>query len=150
MSDNLLIFIPTHPQYIPSEQAQQEARVLLESCMPHADEVTVCETPEVEFVATGGNLEDIFCPSCGTHLSMSWWMEAMNKAFLETRFNDLTVSSPCCNRAISLNNLRYELPTGFARFRLVVRNPGTDVDDEVILALEALLQCKLKKIWAHF
>jgi hypothetical protein len=148
VSNNLLIFIPTDPQYVPSVEAQQQACTYLEAVVPGADEVSAYEPPDVEFVATGGNWQGVFCPSCGMDLQMSWWVNAMDKAS-ETGFDDLAVCLPCCGWAGSLNDLHYSEPTGFTRFLLVAQNPCTNVANDVDLALEQILGCPLKRIWSH-
>jgi hypothetical protein len=149
VSDNVLIFIPTDPHYIPEPSAQQEARNLLRSFAPDADEVKAQTTDEVELVFTGTNLERILCPVCGTLLDWGWWSDALDTAYSATRFTNLLVTLPCCGAAHSLNDLRYEWPTGFTRFRLEARNPNKRDADAVLPALERILGCQLRQMWAH-
>lgn len=149
MSDNVLIFIPTNPQYIPELPAQLKAEDLLRSFAPNADEVKAQTTDEVELVFTGTNLEKILCPVCGTLLDWGWWTDALDTAFNTSRFTNLLVMLPCCGETRSLNDLSYEWHTGFTRFRLEVRNPNKHNGDAVLPSLERILGCQLRQIWAH-
>jgi len=149
VSDNILIFIPTDPYYIPEHSAQQEARDLLGSFAPDADEVKAQTTDEVELVFTGTNLERILCPVCGMLLDWGWWSDALDAAYSATRFTNLWMTLPCCGTAHSLNDLTYEWPTGLTRFRLEVCNPNKRNADAVLPALERILGCQLRQIWVH-
>lgn len=149
MSDNALIFIPTDPNYIPEPPAQQEARDWLRSFAPEADEVEVQTTDELELVFIGANWERILCPVCETTLAMEWWADAVDAAYNATRLANLLVTLPCCGAVRSLNDLRYEWPTGFTRFRLEARNPNKRNADAVLPTLERILGCQLRQIWAH-
>ncbi len=149
MSDNVLIFIPTDPSYIPEPSAQQEAQNLLRSFAPDADEVKAETSDEVELVFTGTNLERILCPVCETLLDWGWWSDALDAAYSATRFSNLLVRLPCCGATRSLNDVTYEWPTGFTRFRLEARNPKKRHANAVLPALEHILGCQLRQIWAH-
>jgi hypothetical protein len=149
MSDNILIFIPVDSKYTPGASAADQAVELLKEHLPQA-EVTFQIIEDVEFVATGGNLEKIVCPICHAEIDEDWWINAMDEAYEKTRFADLTVTLPCCGNISTLNDLLYEWPTGFARFQLRVLNPGKDVEEATIHDLERILGCSLRKIWAHF
>ncbi|SRR5579884_245754 len=149
MSESTLIFIPTDPEFIPEPEAQWAAAELLKSFLPKSDEVRASTSDEVEFIVTGGNLERILCPACGATVDEDWWIEAMNTAYSESKFANLQVILPCCGTRVSLNDLHYEWPTGFARFRLEAHNPTTDLDGTFVSRLEQILGCKLRKIWAH-
>ncbi len=73
----------------------------------------------------------------------------MNAAY-ETEFRELDTITPCCASNVSLNDLVYEWPAGFARFSLEALNPNIrDLEGEVLRDLEAILSCQLKRIWAH-
>ncbi|MBK8022455.1 MAG: hypothetical protein IPK19_13765 [Chloroflexi bacterium] len=149
MSDNYLRLIPISPEYIPETLASEEAQRQLSAFVPHADEVKVIITDEIEFVDQGGNFERVVCPLCERELDIGWWQEAMDAAYA-TRFASLVVDLPCCHNESSLNSLRYEWPAGFARFVLEARNPGTDLNEAQVHALEQILGCALRKIWVHY
>jgi hypothetical protein len=149
MSVNTLKLIPTSPEYVPRDTVQRWACDFLESFFPGAQETT-CETTEgVRFIDQGQNWERVRCPVCGSELDPEWWSQAMDAAY-QTGFANLLVNVPCCGAVSSLNDLQYELPAGFARFVLKVRDPDKDIDDEQLITLEQVLGCKLRKIWARY
>lgn len=149
MSDNYLRLIPSDTTYVPSLAIGQQARELLALFTINADEVAASEYDEVQFVDAGSNWEGVFCPACGAPIENEIWRTLVDQAFM-TQFANLIVIMPCCGITVSLNDLHYEWPAGFARFVLQARNPGGDVSLEQIQRLEALLGCRLRKIWAHY
>jgi hypothetical protein len=149
MSDNYLRLIPVSPYYIPNATSSEEAQRLFTSFVPHADEVRVSITNEIEFIDQGSNWEQVICPRCGSELGVRWWQEAMDTAYA-TKFTNLFVLMPCCHNECSLNDLRYEGPAGFARFVLEARNPNADLNEAQLHALAQKLGCALRKIWTHY
>jgi hypothetical protein len=149
MSDNTLKLIPASPHYVPTAVAAQEARDLLAVFFSEAAEISSKFTEEARFVDQGANWERVLCPICGTELDEAWWQKAMDAAY-RTNFANLSVILPCCGAMLSLNDLQYEWPAGFARFTLEIRNPGGDLDDYQLRSLEQILGCHLRKIWAHY
>ncbi len=145
---NYLRLIPTNPNFIPEEPAQNQARDLFASFVPQAYKVSSQIYEDITFVDAGSNYERIMCPSCGTTLNHNWWINEMDRAYNKTKFTDLTISTPCCDILCSLNDLRYEWPMGFARFIIEAINPYADIEESQIHILEQILQCKLRKIWA--
>src|SRR5579885_452445 len=126
VSVNTLILIPTEPTYRPGSVLAEQAKALFKTFVPQAKEITIQETEEIQFVATGENLERIICPFCKSLLDEQWWIAAMDTAYETTKFANLTVTLPCCGRVVSLNDLCYDWPTGFACFQLIARDPGND------------------------
>ncbi len=150
MSENYLKLIPNNPQFVPAEDAQIQVVNLLERLLPYADERSVWVTSEIAFVDPGGNLNAVYCPNCGSELLASgWWQQAMDKAYAN-RFRDLSVQMPCCGTALSLDNLRYEWPAGFARSWIEIRNPGViELTARQIKKIEKAFGCPLRVIWSH-
>jgi len=141
--------IPINPSYVPETDAQELARNLFVSSLPDTERVITQVTPEIGFFDCGEYFESVFCPHCHTDLS-DWWLDAMNLAY-ETSFHDLTVTVPCCAKTVSLNDLEYVYPMGFARFVLQARNPPTyQVDMEITKQLELILNTPLREIWARY
>jgi hypothetical protein len=156
MSENWLRLIPADPRYIPSPEAQEQARRALAWLAPRAAEVCATATPHVRFIDPGANLAQIRCPACGVAVT-GWRRLAMDRAWrapasagAESGFGSLAVSMPCCGAATSLHDLEYDWPDGFARFTLEARNPDMrDLTGAQIARLERLLGCRLRRIWAH-
>jgi hypothetical protein len=149
VSDNFLRLIPTDPDYLPTFDARASAIEKLRLWLPAADEITATATADVEFVDQGGNFERVLCPSCGTELALQDWHDAMDRA-AGTAFRDLSMVTPCCGAATSLNDLIYEWPAGFARFVLEAMNPNArDLTERQHRELEEVLGTPLRRIWSH-
>ena len=148
MSDNWLKFIPTAPNYRPPLPAAETAKALLASFVPDADEVVFTFSDTVEFVHNGGNWEGVKCPACGADAE-PWWTDAMNTAN-KTRFSKLEVTAACCGASVSLNELDYPWPVGFAKFVLEAMNPNcNDLTAEQIRQISDCLGCEVRRIWVH-
>jgi len=151
MSDSYLKIIPTQPDYMPSQQAQERLPDLLKALVPRAENVDVVAHDEVGFVDQGENFDSVACPHCKQALDMEWWQDAMGAAS-EKGFSDLAVHLPCCRTNISLNDLDYRMPAGFARFVIEVRNPERDdvLDAHAIAELRDVIGAPIRQIFARY
>jgi hypothetical protein len=148
VSDNWIQFIPADPGYRPKIPAAETAKILLASFVPDADEVSFKFTDNVEFIHPGGNWSGVKCPACGADAE-PWWKDAMNTAY-KTRFSNLQVAAACCGASVSLNELDYLWPAGFAKFVLETMNPNVrDLSDDQTQQLSKCLGCDLRRIWVH-
>jgi hypothetical protein len=147
--DTFLRLIPDDPARVPSATAREQALLLLRRALPAADDVTSQVTEEVRFVDCGDNFEAVLCPRCGADVG-EWWSVAM-EAGQEQGFRDLRITTPCCGRRTTLNELSYSWPAGFARFTLQALNPRLgSLPDRVRQRLEEVLGCSVRIIWAHY
>lgn len=149
MSENMLRLIPTDPLYVPSSDAQAQARTVLASLLSEG-EVSITMMEEVSFIDQGSNFERVLCPCCGAVVPMEWWSQEMDRAYGASHFQDLSIMLPCCQTPSSLNDLDYDWPAGFARFLLEARSPGSDLTPEHVSLLASVLGCSVRKIWAHY
>jgi hypothetical protein len=153
MSDNYITLIPTDPDFVPPAKAQEEARALLETFVPKADEVTARVSERYVFEATS-EISGVLCPVCRRDVD-EWFENLLDEAADAdpegySNFSDLAAITPCCRSSISLNDLDFGWPAGFSRFALDVLNPNVDdLEPAQIQALEKILACKLKRIWEH-
>lgn len=148
MSDNWIVLVPHDAEWTPTAEAAQRCIEMLLRFFPRADQVTPRFESSVSFFGADCDLEGVSCPNCG-HDAQNWWIKAMNKAW-ETRFADLSVTTPCCGTPTSLNDLCYHWPAAFGRFALEVRNPGSrGLSREQHQALELCLGSRLHTIWRH-
>jgi|SRR5665213_2996280 len=148
MSNNWLQFIPSDPNFQPLLQAAEKAKVLLAAFVPGADEVTITFTDTVEFVHPGGNWSGVRCPACGADAE-PWWKDAMALSYT-TKFSDLKVAAPCCGACVSLNDLNYAWPAGFAKFVIEAMNPDVkDLGPDQVRQLSECLGCAVRRIWVH-
>jgi hypothetical protein len=145
MSDNWLTFVPCDPNFQASQEAIAVALSLLRQFAPTTEEITARGDGSVDFYHAGANAETISCPSCAANLR-ECWIAAMDEAW-QSRFEDLSVVTPCCQTATSLNDLNYDAPMAFGRFALELFNPRTKIEDEQQKQLEQILGTPLKEVW---
>jgi hypothetical protein len=149
VSDNWLRLIPTEPAWVPDREAQARIEAAFAALVPRAAEVTVETHEEAVFVDCGGNFESIHCPVCGAALTIASWQEMMDAASA-TRFTALDMPAPCCGTSVSLNDLRYQWPMGFARWEISARSPDRRaLTDAEIRGLEHAVGHSLRQIWQH-
>ena len=149
MSENLLILIPFQPDFIPAQESQRAATAILREMVAAESIVESRTTAFIEFVDAGANFKSIACPLCRREIDTAWWSGAMDAA-ARSEFSDLGIVTPCCHKNTSLNDLVYDFPQGFARFRLQAINPHIPGLEGIQLsALEQALGCNLRVIWQH-
>jgi hypothetical protein len=150
MSSDYLRIIPTDPQWVSDPIAAEAAVAAVRATVPSAKEISTETHEEVTFVDQGGNFESVVCPFCATVLDIEWWQERMEDA-AETAFVDLGLTTPCCNRASSLNDLDYRMPAGFARFVIEVTGPERDVlEPSELEAVATVLGHPVRQVLAHY
>lgn len=130
MSEHIVKIIPQNPFYKVSAPALQSVKAFLETQI-HCDFIEVISAETPFFVDCGANLERISCPQCGTELDFGSWGEMMDKA-AEDEFMSLETEMPCCKKTVSLNNLKYEFPCGFACCSVCIHNPEQFVKENMI------------------
>jgi hypothetical protein len=118
--------------------------------VPDAYEVTVEVSDTIQFFDAGTNWEKTLCPSCRRDVPIEWWQEAMDAAY-SSGFHDLMSEVPCCGLTLSLNELHYDYPQGFARFALIARDPNVKgITESSRQELDDILNCLLRVIWSHY
>lgn len=147
MSDYFTKIVPADPFYRVSDEVKIKVTDYLAAAVK-ADmiEANIYDAPA--FIDCGDNLEKINCPVCGDEISIDWWGEAMEKAYM-SEFHDLEIKTPCCNSLTSLNDLKYYFPCAFACSEFVVMNPEKDIDKSIISEVEKILKLSVCIIKAH-
>ncbi|WP_095091333.1 hypothetical protein [Mesorhizobium sophorae] len=146
MSDTYLSLVPHDPHWHPDEPAAAAAVNVARGLFPQAEHVAVESEEGVTFFDAGANTESVHCPFCGGDIE-EWWGGAMDQAFA-AGFADLSVTTPCCHKPASLNDLRYVWPAAFGVCALTVVNPGvTSLASEQLRAIEQAMRSPLKAIW---
>ncbi|MFJ9721715.1 hypothetical protein ACIRP3_03115 [Streptomyces sp. NPDC101209] len=152
MSDNYLTVIPTDPYWQPGRDAAERASAALSRMLPDDDARRGLEATwqdSVEVVWCGANLKRILCPRCAAECDPGWWAEAVSQRYDEG-FAALVVTVPCCDVETSLNDLVYDWPMGFARFRIEVLYPNRSwLTDEELATLVDALGHPLRQILIH-
>jgi hypothetical protein len=121
MSDFWIQLIPTEPSYVPDEHAVRKLLDLVSDLVPGAERVDVIDEGQVVFVDAGENFQSARCNLCNTTVDLSWWEDQMTSADAGG-FRDLSIEMACCHAVTSLNDLEYDWPQGFARWRLEIMN----------------------------
>ncbi|PKV82588.1 hypothetical protein [Streptomyces sp. TLI_146] len=153
MSDDFLTVIPTDPHWQPGKEAAERASAALSGMLPDSDArlgLRVQWHDGVEVIICGSNLEKISCPHCGSPCATDWWMDTVSEGY-DQGFVSLMAAVPCCGVVTSLNELVYDWPMGFARFRIEVMYPGRSwlTDAELERLSEALMH-PVRQILSHF
>ncbi|MFG3555304.1 hypothetical protein ACGGAQ_13080 [Micromonospora sp. NPDC047557] len=150
MSEDLLRIVPTVPAWVPAQDAADTAAEVVSAMCPGAGELVACQYAEVTFIDQGANLKAIGCPACKAPLDAGWWQERMDDAYA-TRFATLDTVTPCCSAAVSLNDLEYHWPAAFARFELLVRNPGRSwLSPDEAAQVSAVLGITVRQVFSHY
>lgn len=147
MSDHIVRIIPCDPFYMPPEQELNAAKAYLEAHI-RSDGINISVKASPVFVDCGSNLSKISCPKCGEELDIGWWQGAMSKAF-EGEFMVLNAVAPCCGASVSLNELCYYFPCGFARARIEIYNPAQPIEGQILAPVQKILGTELRVIHAH-
>lgn len=147
MSEHITKIIPKDPFHKVPELALQSVKTFLEAQI-HCDSIKVEVTETPEFVDCGTNLESISCPECGTELDFEWWGEAMEKA-ADDAFSSLETEVPCCKKLVSLNDLVYNFPCGFASCLIQIINPDQPISNEMIDKIQNILGIEVRIVEAH-
>jgi hypothetical protein len=145
VSDHWLKYVPADPLFRPTSSAAAAAKLLLRAFLPDADVVEARFLGHVTFIDPGSNWSGVHCPACGTD-AQGWWAGAIASAY-RAGFACLDTRAPCCDAAVSLNELRYVFPAAFGSFVLEARNPGAKrLSSGRITLLGATLGCAVREI----
>ncbi|MEU6377651.1 hypothetical protein [Streptomyces sp. NPDC046909] len=153
MSEDVLSVIPTDPYWQPEEAAALRAQALVTELTgglaPDTSveiDVDWYELPSV--VDSAQNLERIACPRCRGRIDLEWWADLIEDNV--DGFTTLDATAPCCGAAVSLDQLDFDWPCGFARFEIAVWNPELDrLADEELAAVAKALGHPVRQIRAH-
>ncbi|MBL7259269.1 hypothetical protein [Paractinoplanes lichenicola] len=131
MSVSFIRLIPTDPEWQPTADAAAGAvRYVAGLFAGPGDRVEAVEPvfyDRVALIDGGEYMAEVFCRRCGAALGLDWFWELLlarhpGLADGDPRIGNLEVTVPCCGAALSLPELRYEDPIGFARFEVSARD----------------------------
>ncbi len=150
VSDDVLIVIPTDPHWTPPEGAPERALAVLRSVVGEADEYAAQRHTTIMFVDCGQNLQRIRCPNCRAEVLLEWWQDLMERIW-QVGFTDLEVRMACCRATVSLNDLDFDWPAGFALVEVWARNPQLvqSLDVQALARLGEALGHPVRQIRAH-
>jgi hypothetical protein len=137
MSDVVFRIISKNEKFVPSSLIHSEIRKIVQDLIGSSD-LNIKQLDQVEFIDQGSNFEAIECPKCKSDLEIDWWQENMERAN-GINFINLDLDLPCCNNKSNLNELKYIMPAGFAKFLIEILNPtDTQLTEGQLIELEKL------------
>ena len=136
MSDDLIIVVPADPTLVPTTDAADRVVGALRQIVPGAEFITTEASAGVRFFDCGENFESVSCPECSASINLDWWHDRMGEDWGEGGFKLGHVHVPCCGARLTLNDLVYDWPQAFGRFRWQMLNPnigalGPDAEAEI-------------------
>ena len=148
MSDNWMIVIAADPLAVPPKERADAAFRLLTTMRPEAQDPALYLSDKPEFFHCGANFGNVFCPFCGADIR-EWWRQPIDAWWKSADRRDLSVMTPCCGRATTLNDLDYDRPQGMACVAISLMNPEFDLEPEERQQIEAALGLPVRIIWEH-
>ena len=147
MSDSYLSVVAADPHWRPGDpEPLLDAFARL---VPQAEEVVAEQFAGVQLVDCGEDLEHVRCPFCAADLD-EWWPEAHEGASQDEFVVDLAVTTPCCRKATSLNDLVYDGPMAYASFEVSAHEPGTTwLTEAQLAALAKVAGTGLRQVSSH-
>jgi hypothetical protein len=150
----IVYLIPTDPTWQPTQEAAD--RTAIEACILAGVPRNIHPSVDVKFFRRitvahpMENLERIGCPRCGGEIDVEWFNQLVDLSSPNRDgFEDLTTTVPCCGDLVSLDDLEYDWPAGFSRFRINLWNPENELTDEHVATLSLTLGHKLRILHAR-
>ncbi|RQW84616.1 hypothetical protein [Micromonospora globispora] len=154
MSDFYVSLIPTDVNWQPTSKAAAEAEAYVRRVFPDPDgvqqDVTVEFYDRITAVDAGENIQRITCPRCDHDIPLDWYEDLIEQT--EGEFDSPNVTVPCCDTAAGLDALKFDWPSGFARFEIAVANPVRgeyEFTADEAGAVAAILGHPLRQVLAH-
>jgi hypothetical protein len=162
MSELYIRVIPTDPEWQPTAEAAADATEYVAGLFAgpgdHIEAVEPVFYERITLIDGGEYMEDVFCPRCDAAIGLNWFWDLLTtrnggRTVGEPTVHDLGVTVPCCGAALTLPELRFEAPVGFARFEVSARNWSRDaweLSDEELAATGAVLGHPVTQVLAHY
>ncbi|GAA2501037.1 hypothetical protein [Winogradskya humida] len=158
MSELLIRVIPTDPEWQPTAEAAAAAAEYVAGLFAgpgdHVESVEPVFYDRIAVIDGGEYMEEVFCPRCGASIGVDWfWDLLQDRTGDDPTLDDLAVTVPCCGAALTLPDLRFEAPIGFARFEVSVRNWARapwELSDNELTTTAAVLGHPVLQVHAHY
>lgn len=149
-SSDYLKIIPSDPNFEPTKEQQRAVVNHLAKKYPN-NEIKSTLSKKVEFIDSGGNFDSIKCNFCGKKIETENWQDAMDKAY-QNSFNNLTFRTLCCDKVTSLNDLEYNMPSGFSKYQIEIVNPEIESikNEDLFKNIESIIGKNIRLIWAYY
>jgi hypothetical protein len=166
MGDTWAYVYPADPDYVPSPLRVERVKELLAAAVV-CQELAVVLSPGRDLIHPMESLESVSCPRCGTTLvdtwcapdeddeDDNWWWQQHDRA-QTTGYQDLTVTTPCCDLLTDLRSLAYDpTPPAFTRFAIELLDvehfydPTVPFTPALMRQLEEALGCEMLQTFMH-
>ncbi|MEM7719556.1 MAG: hypothetical protein AAF222_10145 [Pseudomonadota bacterium] len=146
MAECFLVIIPKNPE----AKIPADTDVLRQTLanMAGTTEARVKDYGKLQFIDAGQNATDIRCRDCNARIDADEWHIWMQSDWRGAEGFHLHLHSmPCCGTELTLNDLTYDGPQGFASWFVSARRKGRGpLTDAEIQTLEAQAALPLKAI----
>jgi hypothetical protein len=162
MSDLYIRVIPTDPRWQPTAEAAARATEYVAGFFAgpgdHVEMVEPIFHERITLIDGGEYMEELFCSRCDATIGLDWLWDLLiarngGRRVGEPVIDDLAVTVPCCAAELTLPELRFEAPIGFARFEVSARNwtrDAWDLSAEELAAAGDLLEHPVTQVHAHY
>jgi hypothetical protein len=162
MGELYIRVIPTDPRWQPTVEAAARAAEYVAGLFAgpgdHVELVEPVFHERITLIDGGEYLEELFCSRCAATIGLDWFWDLLiarngGRRVGEPVIDDLAVTVPCCAAELTLPELRFEAPIGFARFEVSARNwtrPAWELSAEELAAAGDLLGHPLTQVHAHY
>ncbi|WP_297430128.1 hypothetical protein [Clostridium sp.] len=123
MSVTIYKIIPENYSFFPIDIRPIDGAVKMLKRYVQADNISWKSFENPAFIDCGSNFESVTCHFCGNNINIDVWQEMIEMCYERSCFNNLDIFRPCCNRDSTLNDLKYQMDCGFAKFVIEVLNP---------------------------
>ncbi|XVU29667.1 hypothetical protein ACQPZJ_22075 [Actinoplanes sp. CA-054009] len=158
MSELYIRVIPTNLEWQPTPAAATAAATYVAGLFTgpgdHVESVDPVFYDHTTLIDGGEYMEDLFCPRCNTSIGLDWFWNLLQPITNgEPTVHTLDVTTPCCKAALTLPELRFEAPIGFARFEISARNWSRrewELSPGELTTIGSLLGHPVTQVLAHY
>jgi hypothetical protein len=158
MSELLIRVIPTDPEWQPTTEAAAAAANYIAGLFAgpgdHVESVKPMFYDRIAVIDGGEYMADLFCPRCEASIGLDWFWDLLGvRTGGDPTIDDLAVTVPCCGAALTLPELRFEDPIGFARFEVRVKDWSRgpwDLSDHELTTAGTILGHPVLQVHAHY
>jgi hypothetical protein len=149
VSEYFIVIIPKELTAAPPDPAN--LLTVMQGMLPDADEITMDHAEVIRFHHCGGNFDEVRCPHCGCVIAVATWHKMMDADYDQER-DGFTMNGHemACGHVVTLNDLDYRMPMGFACFSITARNPGrAEFTVNELGRIEQAMACPVTIIHRH-
>jgi len=162
MSDVYIRVIPTDPRWQPTAEKATRAAEYIAGLFAgpgdHVEQVEPVFHEHITLIDGGEYMQNLFCPRCDATIGLDWFWALLiarngGRRVGEPTVDDLGVAVPCCGAELTMAELRFDGPVGFARFEVSVLNWTRhvwDLSNDELAAVSEILGHPVTQIHARY